>query len=118
MPKLPDKKQRPWIPKREKKVDILNINKSRAAPEMMAFYNSKPWRSLRRYKIQMNPLCEKCESKGLTEPGKEIDHVTAIRDGGARLSLHNLQTLCRSCHASKSAHEREKRKKINQKKYY
>jgi 5-methylcytosine-specific restriction endonuclease McrA len=116
MPKLPDKKNRPWIPKRKKKVDILNINRSRAASDMIGFYNSKPWRSLRAYKIQINPLCENCEKKGLTEPGREVDHIIAIKDGGNRLGLHNLQTLCRSCHASKSAKEREARKHI--KKYY
>ena len=116
MPKLPDKKNRPWIPKRKKRIDMLNINKSRAHPDMMAFYNSSTWRSLRRYKIQINPLCENCESKGLTEPGVEIDHIIAIRDGGERLGMNNLQTLCRSCHSSKSAQEREARKHI--KKYY
>tara|TARA_R100001594_G_scaffold94682_2_gene128958 strand:+ start:19739 stop:20089 length:351 start_codon:yes stop_codon:yes gene_type:complete len=116
MPKLPPKKNRSWIPKRKKQVDILNINKSRAAPDMIAFYNSKAWRSLRRYKIQLNPVCEECERKGLIEPGKEIDHIIAIKDGGSRLSLHNLQTLCRGCHSSKSAKEREARKYI--KKYY
>lgn len=77
---------------------------------MAAFYKSRSWRSLRNYKIQLNPLCEICERKGLVEPGKEIDHIVAIRDGGERLGLQNLQTLCRSCHSSKSAKEREARK--------
>tara|TARA_R100001594_G_scaffold95831_2_gene130128 strand:+ start:323 stop:673 length:351 start_codon:yes stop_codon:yes gene_type:complete len=116
MPKLPDKKKRPWIPRRKKKVDILNVNKSRAGSDMREFYNSRAWRSLRNYKIQMNPCCENCEKKGLTEPGKEVDHIIAIKDGGTRLGIHNLQTLCRSCHSSKSAKEREARKHI--KKYY
>ena len=116
MPKLPDKKSRPWIPKRKKRVDILNYNKSRSGADMIAFYNSKKWVSLRNYKIQMNPLCEQCERKGLTEAGREIDHIVAIKDGGETLALRNLQTLCRSCHASKSAKEREARKHI--KKYY
>ena len=116
MPKLPDKKNRPWIPKRKKQVDILNINLSRAGVDMAPFYKSRTWRSLRNYKIQLNPLCEICERKGLIEPGKEIDHIVAIRDGGQRLGLQNLQTLCRSCHSSKSAKEREARK--HKKKYY
>tara|TARA_R100000781_G_scaffold108489_2_gene73053 strand:+ start:2905 stop:3255 length:351 start_codon:yes stop_codon:yes gene_type:complete len=116
MPKLPEKKKRPWIPRRKKSIDILNINKSRASEDMRSFYNSKSWRSLRLYKIQLNPCCEICERKGLTEPGQEIDHRIAIRDGGEKLALHNLQTLCRSCHSSKSAKEREARKHI--KKFY
>tara|TARA_R100001163_G_C5066916_1_gene205638 strand:+ start:4762 stop:5109 length:348 start_codon:yes stop_codon:yes gene_type:complete len=115
MPTLPKKKSRPWIPKR-KKSSFFNTNTSRSSSDMRQFYNSKAWRSLRNYKIQINPLCEHCEKKGLVEPGIEIDHRIAIKDGGQMLSLHNLQTLCRSCHASKSAKEREARKHI--KKYY
>ena len=114
MPKLPDKKQRPWIPKPKKQ--MFQSTGARNDGQMRQFYNSKAWRSLRNYKIQLNPLCEICETKGLTEPGKEIDHIQAIRDNGAMLSLSNLQTLCKSCHARKSAQEREARK--HTKKYY
>lgn len=116
MPNMPDKKNRPWIPKRKKKIDYLNYNRSRSAGEMLRFYQSKQWRSLRNYKIQMQPLCEHCEKKGLVEAAKEIDHIVAIKDGGERLSIRNLQSLCRSCHSRKSVQEREARKYI--KKYY
>ena len=116
MPKLPPKKSRTWIPKRERKIEVFKSTASRSSGDMRQFYNSKAWRSLRNYKIQMQPLCEHCESKGLTEPAREIDHIEAIKDGGPKLSISNLQSLCKSCHASKSAKEREARKHI--KKYY
>lgn len=117
MPKLPDKKHRPWIPKRINKKPIdLQSKGFRSSADMQHFYQSTSWKSLRNYKIQLHPLCEHCEAKGLIEPGKEIDHIIAIKDNGPMLSLDNLQTLCRSCHASKSAKEREARKYI--KKYY
>ena len=105
MPKLPDKKSRPWIPKRERKTEAFKSTGSRSSGDMRQFYSSVAWKSLRNYKIQLNPLCENCESKGLTEPAREIDHIEAIKDGGKNLSLRNLQSLCRSCHASKSAKE-------------
>jgi len=116
MPYKPAKKQRPWIPRRKAK-PYVGINTSRSSEEMKYFYNSKSWRSLRNYKIQINPLCEMCESKGLIEPGKEIDHIEPLKDNpNKKLSLHNLQTLCRSCHSKKSVEDRERRKHI--KKYY
>jgi len=116
MPKLPDKKKRPWIPVREKKKDILNYNRSRSAGEMLTFYQSKAWRSLRNYKIQMNPLCEHCLKLDILTPAREIDHIVAIKDGGEKLAYNNLSSLCRSCHAKKSVMEREARK--HTKKYY
>jgi len=117
MPKLPDKKKRPWIPIKEKKKDIFNYNRSRSAGEMLAFYQSKPWRSLRRYKIQINPLCEHCiKNDDILVPAMEIDHIIAIKDGGQKLAYNNLQSLCRSCHSKKSVSEREARK--HTKKYY
>jgi len=116
MPKLPDKKKRPWIPVREKKKDILNYNRSRSAGEMLTFYQSKAWRSLRNYKIQMNPLCEHCLKSDILTPAREIDHIVAIKDGGEKLAYNNLSSLCRSCHAKKSVMEREARK--HTKKYY
>lgn len=117
MPKLPDKKKRPWIPVREKKKDLLNYNRSRSAGEMLEFYQSKAWRSLRRYKIQMNPLCEICANKyDMLVPAEEIDHIVAIKDNGPKLAYNNLQSLCRSCHSKKSVMEREARK--HTKKYY
>ena len=116
MPKLPKKKSRPWIPKRKRKTELFKSNAYRGAAEMRAFYNSRQWRSLRNYKIQLDPLCEECNRKGLVEPGVEVDHIKALRDNGAPLSLSNLQSLCRSCHASKSAKEGHRRRYI--KKFY
>ncbi len=112
MPKLPDKKNRPWIPKRERKQEAFRSTGSRSSGDMRQIYNSIAWRSLRNYKIQLNPLCEECERKGLTEPGREIDHIKAIKDGGQNLNINNLQTLCKSCHASKSAKEGQARRYI------
>jgi 5-methylcytosine-specific restriction protein A len=116
MPNLPDKKQRPWIPRRKRKTQLFKSNASRSSAEMKAFYDSKAWRSLRNYKRQLDPLCEECERKGIIEPGMEVDHIKSLRDNGAPLSLGNLQNLCKSCHASKSAKEGQRRRYI--KKYY
>ena len=63
MPTLPKSKHRPWIPKKPKHLREV---------DNASFYNSKRWRSLRNYFIQMYPLCVNCKRKG------EIKNFTGI----------------------------------------
>ena len=107
MPNFPESKSRPWIPKR------LRDNKgnkpaSRSNAEHSEFYQSKQWKSLRNYYIQMNPLCELCDKQGYTIAGECVDHIEPMRFGGSHTSIDNLQTLCNSCHASKSGRESQR----------
>ena len=55
MPTLPKGKRRPWIPEKPKHMREV---------DNASFYNSKRWRSLRNYFIQMNPLCAQCDREG------------------------------------------------------
>ena len=111
MPNFPKSKSRPWIPKRKSSTNEHTT--SRATKEFIPFYNSKRWRSLRRYYISMNPLCEECIKHDYTTPGECVDHIIPMRDGGSMVGLNNLQTLCNSCHATKSGREaREIKKKL------
>tara|TARA_R110000803_G_scaffold202313_1_gene267422 strand:+ start:1649 stop:2005 length:357 start_codon:yes stop_codon:yes gene_type:complete len=104
MPKFPDKKSRPWIPKRNR--DNKGITPtSYSDKEYSAFYHTKQWKSIRNYYIQMNPLCELCDMEGYTIQGQCVDHITPRRLGGSDTNLSNLQTLCNSCHASKTGKE-------------
>lgn len=59
------------------------------------------WRRVRNRKLNRNPMCEHCERK----PATDVDHIVPIRNGGARLRMSNLQSLCRPCHATKTARE-------------
>ena len=104
MPHLPKSKQRPWVPKRPDRSKGLKPQ-SRSADEHVQFYNSKRWRSLRNYFIQMNPLCVEHEKLGFVVAGTDVDHITPMRLGGSPTSLSNLQTLCKECHARKSGRE-------------
>ena len=77
------------------------------------FYSSSAWLKLRNYKRLLNPICESCESLGLIIPYHTIDHIKPISEGGEALSLDNLQTLCKQCHAIKTGKETAKRKHMN-----
>ena len=104
MPNFPKSKLRPWIPKRIRD-NKGNKPVSRSSDEYVSFYQSKQWRSLRNYYIQMFPLCELCDKQGYTIAGECVDHIKPMRFGGSHISMDNLQTLCNSCHASKSGKE-------------
>lgn len=67
------------------------------------FYNTPEWRSLRKEAlIRDDYTCVICGSK----ENLEVDHIIPPR-GRADLffNLDNLQTLCSSCHKSKTARE-------------
>ena len=73
------------------------------------FYSSATWKRLRAAYILQHPLCEMCEKAGLVTPGKEVDHIIEIQDGGSKTDPDNLQTLCTRCHRKKTADEKRKR---------
>jgi 5-methylcytosine-specific restriction enzyme A len=67
-------------------------------------YDAK-WRRIRARKLKRNPLCEHCEREGRVTRGAEVDHITPLSQGGTH-QADNLQTLCRSHHARKTAREK------------
>ena len=79
------------------------------------FHSTKPntaqegygglWRKLRLRYLSEHPLCVKCQQNGLTEPAKDVDHITPRRAGGSDLDT-NLQALCHSCHSKKTQIDR------------
>ena len=71
-----------------------------------AFYKSMPWVRLRRIALKMEPLCVHCKILGYINMADMVDHIIPITEGGARLSLSNLQPLCNYHHGVKSGKER------------
>ena len=96
MPKLPVSKKRPWIPAKPKHMREV---------DNASFYNSRRWRSISKTYRKNHPLCVKCEREGVIKASECVDHITPISMGGSMVSTFNLQALCNSCHAKKSARE-------------
>lgn len=69
-------------------------------------YQTQRWRRFRLMYLSEFPLCVHCESKGFAVEAKELDHIIQIKKGGEMYSYNNLQGLCKSCHARKSAGEK------------
>ncbi|HPF54679.1 MAG TPA: HNH endonuclease [Clostridia bacterium] len=67
-----------------------------------SFYASARWRSLRKQKLALNPMCEECARQNRLTPATMVDHIIPIKQGGQALDMENLQSLCWSCHSAKS----------------
>lgn len=74
------------------------------------FYLSRAWRRFRAWYLANHPFCELCLKKGQLVTAKMVDHVIELKDGGAQLAEENVQALCWSCHANKTAREADRRK--------
>lgn len=68
----------------------------------------KRWERLRDDFIADHPLCEHCKRVGETTAAKEVDHIIEFEglDDPRRLDRDNLQSLCRRCHAKKTAKDK------------
>ena len=69
------------------------------------FYESSEWKRLRASKLAVTPYCEECFRHGNATKATMVDHIKPIKQGGAPLDIHNLQSLCWSCHSKKSIEE-------------
>lgn len=98
MPVIKKHSCRPWLPEKKPHEGYRHHNTD--------FYQSRKWRNLRSIKLQMNPICEECERKGIITPAQMVDHIIPINKGGAPLDLTNLQSLCNRCHSAKSARDK------------
>ncbi|WP_427501640.1 HNH endonuclease signature motif containing protein [Methylomonas sp. MED-D] len=58
--------------------------------------------------MQAEPLCRKCRQRGKLVEGVAVDHVVPFDsiDDPLALDYDNTQTLCVSCHSSKTRRDR------------
>lgn len=94
MPSL-NKKSRPlpWITK---------VKKSNKSWSYSKVYGTKRWKQTRALKLELNPLCEECETLKNVTPATVVDHIEPILEGGAPYDMDNLQSLCASHHNRKT----------------
>ena len=61
------------------------------------------WSKFRKAYISEHPLCVVCQKAGCIVPTEIVDHVVPLDQGGDKWAEANLQPLCRSHHAEKTA---------------
>ena len=108
MPYIPEGKRPPWMGEKPK-----TQQKRRPTHK---FYHSKGWRTVRKRKLSMNPLCEECDRHGRTTEATMVDHIKPVNPDnpwdtengkwGHPLKDENLQSMCDHCHAVKRGKER------------
>ena len=80
------------------------------------FYKGKYWRTRREYILRRdNYLCQECKRNNKLTEGNVVDHIKPRHSFSNREKVDglpenedNLETLCRSCHNSKTAKESNK----------
>ena len=64
------------------------------------------WRRIRAAVMARdNYLCQVCAADGRVTPATEVDHIRPKARGGTD-EMDNLRSICRQCHAEKTARER------------
>lgn len=100
-------KYKPFYIKPKKKY-VIKVPKTWLKNEDdIPFYNSSKWRKLSLAYKERHPICE---NDGCNEPSYYTDHIVPISEGGEKLYEDNLQALCVSCNAKKTAKQRNKTK--------
>lgn len=97
------------MPIKDMRVQVVTVGKDRHTYRGSATDRGygKEWQKLRKLKLQMEPLCRICLANGRAEPATEVDHIIPKpqTENAAMYTLEELQSLCKSCHSSKSARE-------------
>ena len=71
-------------------------------------YHTSFWQKLRKQVLNRdNWLCRECARNGRISAASQVDHIIPLAKGGDN-SLGNLQSLCKKCHALKTAREDSK----------
>lgn len=61
-------------------------------PSHLRGYDTE-WHKLRNHFLRKHPLCNRCNNIA-----EMVHHKIPIKNGGERLSIDNLESLCRKCH--------------------
>ena len=81
-------------------------NRDKAA---RAVYATARWSRVRAVQLRSEPMCRHCRERRLLVAATHVDHIVEIADGGSEYDIDNLQSLCKSCHSSKTLRVRHRR---------
>jgi 5-methylcytosine-specific restriction endonuclease McrA len=68
-----------------------------------AVYNDRAWLTMRQLILERDAHRCQIRKPGCTSHATQVDHITALAHGGARLDPGNLRAACTHCNASEGA---------------
>jgi len=91
------------------KINLGRKKKPRRKTESKAsyqhIYQNKRWKRIRAARVRLNPLCEICESFGITRQVEEVNHIIPFMLGSDQeevenlaFDLENTESLCKYHH--------------------
>ena len=100
----------PGFCKAHQTVKYTQARASRSAEKVEhdRFYARVAWRNVRALQLSIEPLCRECRKRGRLVQATVVDHILARNHGGSEYELDNLQSMCKSCHDSKTAREQSR----------
>lgn len=70
-------------------------------PQRAERLTGRPLQRIRMAQFRNNPLCVRCQERGIVTLASQSDHIIALCNGGAE-SPDNRQLLCDDCHEEKT----------------
>jgi 5-methylcytosine-specific restriction enzyme A len=68
-------------------------------------YNSVKWKRIRRLQLSREPWCAACLAQGNYTEATDVDHIEPHGGDLDKFFTGKLQSLCHSCHSTKTASE-------------
>ena len=87
----------PYAPKTAMQIIKASTPNYDGRPSAAARGYDRRWRKVRTMQLGNEPMCADCP--GLAT---EVHHVVPLSQGGSRLDLANLMSLCKSCHSRRT----------------
>lgn len=53
---------------------------------------------VREMKLRRNPLCQRCEERGIVRSAQLVHHIVSLSKGGSLTDMNNLMSCCIKCH--------------------
>jgi 5-methylcytosine-specific restriction protein A len=77
--------------------DHMHLTQTKRPPSRRSTgdYNNQHWRKVREYKLNLSPLCERCQEQGRITSAAAVHHID---HNSTNNNIDNLQSLCRECH--------------------